>query len=270
MIEWHANPEIFHLGFISVRYYSLAYIIAFLVGYYILKWMFKQEDKPAAYIDRLFTYMFIGTLAGARLGHCLFYDPNYYLNHPLEIIMTWKGGLASHGAAVGILIALYYFARKTPDIKYIWLLDHMTIMVALGASLVRLGNLMNSEIWGKQTDVSWAFVFVNEDPLKLPRHPTQIYEALAYMVVFIVLLLLYKKYGKNIKESLMTALFLIGLFGSRFVIEFYKEVQEPFEVSLVDAIGLNMGQLLSIPLVITGIIVLVRLLLPKKSSAAAS
>jgi phosphatidylglycerol:prolipoprotein diacylglycerol transferase len=270
MIEWHVNPEIFHIGFISVRYYSLAYIIAFLVGYYLLKWMFKREDKPAAYIDRLFTYMFIATLAGARLGHCLFYDPDYYLNHPLEIIMTWKGGLASHGAAAGILIALYYFSRKTADITYMWLMDRMSIMVAFGASLVRLGNLMNSEIWGKPTDVSWAFVFVNEDPLKLPRHPTQIYEALSYMVVFVVLLLLYKKYGKNIKENLLSGLFLISLFGARFIIEYYKEVQESFELSLVNTIGLNMGQLLSIPLVITGVVLLLRILRSKKSSAAAS
>jgi phosphatidylglycerol:prolipoprotein diacylglycerol transferase len=270
MIEWNVNPEIFNIGFISIRYYSLAFIITFLLGYYLLKWIFKRENKPAVYIDRLFTYMFIATLAGARLGHCLFYDPGYYLSHPLEIIMTWKGGLASHGAAVGILIALYYFARKAPDLSYQWLIDRLSIMVAFGASMVRLGNLMNSEIYGKPTDVSWAFVFVTDDPLKLPRHPTQIYEAAAYMLLFVVLLLLYKKYGKKIQSGLLSGLFFVGLFGARFVIEFFKEVQEPFESSLVETIGLDMGQLLSIPLVLTGIVLLLKSTGSKKSSVKAS
>jgi phosphatidylglycerol:prolipoprotein diacylglycerol transferase len=259
MIEWNVDPEIFSLGFISIRYYSLAFVITFLLGYYILKWIVTSENKPIAIVDRLFTYMFIATLAGARLGHCLFYDPVYYLSNPLEIIMTWKGGLASHGAAAGILIALYLFKRKTPEISYIWLMDRISIMVAFAASMVRLGNLMNSEVWGKATDVPWAFIFVREDPLKLPRHPTQIYEAIAYMLIFILLISLYKKYGKDIKTGLLSGLFFILLFGARFFIEFFKEVQEKFETSLVDSIGLNMGQLLSIPLVVTGIVLLLRL-----------
>ena len=130
MIEWNVDPEIFSLGFISVRYYSLAFVITFLLGYYILKWIVIRENKPIALVDRLFTYMFIATLAGARLGHCLFYDPVYYLSNPLEIFMTWKGGLASHGAAAGILIALYLFKRKTPEISYIWLMDRISIIIS--------------------------------------------------------------------------------------------------------------------------------------------
>ena len=270
MVQWNVDPEIFSIGFISIRYYSLAFIITFLLGYYILKWMVKRENMPETLTDRLFTYMFIATLIGARLGHCLFYDPGYYLTHPIEIVMTWRGGLASHGAAAGLLIALYIFTRKTHEVTFTWLIDRISIMVAFGASMVRLGNLMNSEIYGKQSDVPWAFIYVRDDPLKVPRHPTQLYEAIPYMLVFIFLLLLYKKYGKDIKAGLLSGLFFILLFGTRFTVEFFKEVQVPFEVNLVESIGLNMGQLLSIPLIITGILLVSRALCTKKSSAKPS
>lgn len=270
MIQWNVDPEIIKIGFISIRYYSLAFIITFLLGYYILKWMVKKENMPETLTDRLFTYMFVATLVGARLGHCLFYDPGYYLAHPLEIVMTWKGGLASHGAAAGLLIALYLFKRKTPEVNYTWLMDRLSVMVAFGASMVRLGNLMNSEIYGKPTDVPWAFVFVRDDPLKLPRHPTQLYEAIPYMIIFILLLLLYKKYGKDIRPGLLSGLFFILLFGTRFIIEFFKEVQVPFEVGLVESIGLDMGQLLSIPLILLGMVLVIRAVRIKKSSVKPS
>jgi phosphatidylglycerol:prolipoprotein diacylglycerol transferase len=266
MIEWNVNPEIFKLGPLSVRYYSLAFIFAFILGYIIMRWIYKQEKKSFIYIDKLLTYIFLGILIGARLGHCLFYDFEYFLLNPLEIFLPVDShfnfigfsGLASHGAAIGILVAAYLFSKKNPDQPYLWLLDRLSIVVALGGSFVRLGNLFNSEIIGKPTDVPWAFIFVRED--NIPRHPSQIYESLAYLMVFFILFFIYKRYKKNIRSGLLTGLFFIGVFGARFFIEFFKANQVAFEESMT----LNMGQILSIPLVITGIVLLLGIYLKKE------
>jgi phosphatidylglycerol:prolipoprotein diacylglycerol transferase len=267
MIEWNINPEILNLGPFSIRYYSLAFIVAFILGYIIMRWIYKQENKPFIYIDKLLTYVFLGILIGARLGHCLFYDFEYFLLHPIEIFLPIDSnfnfigfsGLASHGAVIGILLAVYLFSKKNPDQPYLWLLDRLSIVVALGGSFVRLGNLFNSEIIGKPANVPWAFIFIRED--NIPRHPAQIYESLAYILVFIILFFIYKKYKKDIKTGLLTGLFFIGVFGARFFIEFFKENQVAFEDSML----LNMGQILSIPLVITGIVLLGKVYLKNNS-----
>jgi prolipoprotein diacylglyceryl transferase len=191
--------------------------------------------------------MAIGTVVGARLGHCFFYEPQYYLENPLEIIKIWHGGLASHGAAIGILTALYLFARKEKR-SYFWVLDRIVITVALSGLFIRLGNLMNSEIYGVQTSLPWGFIFVREGET-VAKHPTQIYEALSYMLIFVLLLKLYYQYKGKPKEGLLFGLFLILTFTMRFLIEFVKNTQVEFEKSMF----LNMGQLLSIPFVLAGI-----------------
>ena len=249
MIEWSVQPEMFSLGPIVIRYYSLAFVISFLIGYYIMTRMFREAGKPDEYVEDLFLYVFAGTIIGARLGHCLFYDPVGYLQNPLEILKVWKGGLASHGAAVGILIAVWLFAKKRKKISYLWSLDRLVVNIALAGCFIRLGNLFNSEILGKAADVRWAFIFTRIDDV--PRHPTQIYEALAYLAIFGILYSLYQKKKPKIPEGFLFGLFLIFIFGARFFIEFFKENQIGWESNI--PLGLNMGQVLSIPLVLTGI-----------------
>ena len=190
--------------------------------------------------------MALGTVIGARLGHCLFYEPDYYLSNPVEILKIWKGGLASHGAAIGILIALYLFVRKYKK-PFIWILDRIVVVVALGGALIRLGNLMNSEIYGVETSLPWGFVFVRNNEV-VPKHPTQIYEALTYFFVFGLLFWIYLKTKGQFRSGTLFGLFLILVFGIRFLIEFIKEDQVPFE----EGMTLNMGQLLSIPFVLLG------------------
>jgi len=247
MIHWNVNPEIFRIGFFALRWYSLLFMLAFLVGLYIFNWIYKRENKPVTDLDPLLIYMLLGTIIGARLGHCLFYDPGYYLSHPIKILMVWEGGLASHGAAIGILIALYLYSLKKKDQPFLWLLDRIVIVVALAGSFIRTGNLFNSEIIGKPTHLPWAFIFERVD--NIPRHPTQIYEALVYFLIFLLLFFIYKKHGAKVKQGLLFGLFLILVFGFRFLVEFVKAPQEAFEQSM----ALDMGQLLSIPLVLTGV-----------------
>lgn len=256
MIRWDVNPEILSLGPIHIRWYGLLFATAFVVGYEIMTKIFKQEHKNLDDLNDLVWYMILGTVIGARLGHCLFYNPEYYLSHPIEILKIWKGGLASHGAAIGILTAIYLYSKKKKDQSFLWTMDRVVITVALGGAFIRTGNLFNSEIIGKPTDVPWAFIFVRAhvaNPL-VPRHPTQIYEALAYLISFFILYHIYKKNKGKPVDGYLFGLFLILVFGFRFFVEFFKEVQEPFERGL----ALDMGQLLSIPLVLAGIYLLIR------------
>jgi prolipoprotein diacylglyceryl transferase len=257
-IHWTVNPEIFRtvidipfLGEITLapRYYGLLFALAFVFGYLIIQKMFKKEGLPNEMLDRLATYMVIATIIGARLGHVLFYEPAYYFSHPVEILKIWHGGLASHGAAIAIILALWLFSRKYNK-HFLWTIDRIAVVVALSGLFIRTGNLMNSEIYGSTTQVPWAFIFELSDPQKLPRHPSQIYEALAYFLVFIFLYLYYYRKDGKPKEGLMFSWFMILVFGFRFIVEFFKANQVPFESQL----PLNMGQLLSIPFVILGVI----------------
>jgi prolipoprotein diacylglyceryl transferase len=257
-IVWDVNPELISLdqvpliGQLTVRYYGVLFALAFVLGYLLFTRIFKTEGISIEVLDRLTLYMVIGTVLGARLGHVFFYQPDYYLSHPHEILYIWHGGLASHGAAIGILVALYLFVRKEKK-PYMWILDRISIAVALAGFFIRMGNLMNSEIYGMQTDLPWGFIFVRANEV-VPKHPTQIYEALAYLVVFYILYRLYFRTKGNFKPGLLFGLFMLLVFTARFFIEFIKEVQVAFEKSM----ALNMGQLLSLPFIALGIILLYR------------
>jgi prolipoprotein diacylglyceryl transferase len=260
-ITWNVDPEIFSIGPLSVRYYGLFFALAFVLGYYIFTRIFKIEKISIEVLDRLTLYMIIGTVLGARLGHVFFYQPDYYLSHPLEILAIWQGGLASHGAAIGIIIALYLFARKEKK-PFIWILDRIVIAVALAGFFIRMGNLMNSEIYGIQTSLPWGFIFLQKNEV-VPKHPTQIYEALAYLVIFFILFRIYFKTKGQFRPGLLFSLFLIMVFTARFLIEFIKQVQVPFEKGL----PINMGQILSLPFILLGIIILVRAMKRKVPSS---
>lgn len=248
-VHWDISREIVRIGPIPLRWYSLGWLLAFLVGYFIVRWTYRREGKPERDLDSLLMYMVLGAIIGARLGHCLFYRPGFYLTHPLEIVAFWKGfrGLASHGGALGILVSLYLYSRRHPDQPYLWLLDRIAAPTALGGCFIRLGNLMNSEIIGVPTDVPWAFVFTLVDPL--PRHPAQLYEAIAYLLTFALLLSVYRRKGTALPGGVLTGLFLTCVFGARFFIEFVKERHAEYAAAL----PLSVGQLLSIPMVVVGL-----------------
>jgi len=249
-IHWNISPEIFHIGKLSVRWYGLLFASSFYFGYLLFTRFFKLEKVPIEVLDKLTMYMAFGTILGARLGHCLFYEPDYYLSHPLEILKIWHGGLASHGAAIGILIAIYLFSKNNRK-PFLWTVDRIVIVVALSGLFIRTGNLMNSEIYGIETTQPWGVIFerVGES---VPKHPTQIYEALAYFAVFGLLMWIYFKNEGKPKAGLLFSLFLILVFTARFFIEFIKNEQVKFEQNMI----LNMGQWLSIPFVIGGVILL--------------
>lgn len=253
-INWAPSPEIFSIGPIHIRYYSVLFVSGFIIGYYIFVKFFKKEGLPVEILDMLLYTLLGSAVIGARLGHCLFYEPEYYLARPLEILKIWEGGLASHGGAIAILIAIWYYVRKYGrkyGFDYMWLMDRIGVATALAGALIRLGNLMNSEIYGNPTDLPWGFVFLLRGET-LPKHPTQLYEALAYLVTFAVLMLLYFKALPKLKKGTLFGLFLIGIFGARFFIEFVKEPQVAFEQGMT----LNMGQWLSIPFVIAGVAIM--------------
>lgn len=251
-IHWNISPTIFSIGPVSVRWYGLLFAMSFVVGYFIMLRIFRKENIPEAMLDQLSMYMLIATVVGARLGHVLFYEPASYFAHPLDILKIWQGGLASHGAAIGILVALYLFSRKTRQ-PFLWVIDRIVIVVALSGFFIRTGNLFNSEIYGKATDLPWGFIYERVGET-LPKHPTQIYEALCYLGIFLFLIWhYYQKDGKP-RPGFLFGFFLVTVFGFRFLIEFVKEPQVNFENTML----LNMGQLLSIPFVIAGIYLLAR------------
>lgn len=268
-IDWNVDPVMFKFWvldwLIEIRYYSLFFALAFWLGYVIVERMFKYENCPNNWVESLFIYTIIATIIGSRLGHVFFYSWDYYSQHPGEILKVWEGGLASHGGAIGILVALFLFHKRVSFKKsYLWILDHIVVPIALAAFFIRMGNLMNSEIVGSPTDVPWAFRFLRLPPEEamIPRHPSQIYEALFYLLVFAVLVFLYQKKSFYKKEGGLFGVFLIGIFGFRIVVETMKENQEAFE----DTLMLNMGQILSIPFVIIGIISLAYALRDKESN----
>lgn len=255
VVTWDVNPALFHLGSFEVRYYGVLWAVALGISAYIFHHIMIREGLSEKTFDSVFWFGVISTVWGSRLGHCLFYDPGYYLTHPVEILDIRQGGMASHGAAVGLLIGLWLFSRKN-KLPYIWSLDRISIVVAISGVAVRLGNLMNSEIYGTVTSLPWGFIFVR-DGETLPKHPTQIYEALCYLVLFVILLwMYYKKDLARRRPGVMFGFFLIILFGTRFLIEFIKNPQVDFEQHMV----LNMGQLLSIPFIVAGVVILWRAL----------
>jgi len=248
-LVWNINPNIIDVFGIQIRWYGALFAASFLLGSQIMEWIYRSENLSIKHIDRLFMFLIVSTIIGARLGHCFFYDPNYYLQNPLKIFAIWEGGLASHGGAIGIFTGLYLYQRKTQE-SYLWLLDRLSIPAALAACFIRLGNLFNSEILGIPTSVPWAIIFQRVD--SIPRHPAQLYEALSYAAVFIILLLIYRKKRASLKGGLLFSTFLICVFSARFLIEFVKTKQAAYASDVV----LSTGQLLSLPFILIGIAML--------------
>ncbi len=251
-IYWNVRPEAFHLGPLTVRWYGILFALAFVFGYFIVSWEFRREKKDPKELDSLLIYMMVGTVVGARLGHVIFYQPGYFLHHPVEILEIWKGGLASHGGAAGILIALYFYSRRRPDQPYLWVLDKVALPTALGGCLIRMGNLFNSEILGHPAKVPWAFIFARVD--MVPRHPAQLYESIGYLLIFFFLLLVYRRQGAKMPRGLMLGLFCVTVFTLRFLVEFVKQRQADYGHNF----PLTVGQWLSIPFILFGAVLVVR------------
>ncbi len=254
VINWNVDPEIFHIGPFSIRYYGVLFALGFLIGYNILERMFKFEKVPEAWLEKVFMYTIIATVIGARFGHVFFYGWDYYSQHPGEILQIWHGGLASHGGAIGIIIALIIYSKKVSHKSPLWIIDRLVIPTALAGTFIRIGNLFNSEIYGHATNLAWGFIFQQNNEV-VAKHPTQIYEAVSYFIIFLILMYMFWK-TKNARnrQGLLTGVFFIGVFGARFLIEFVKQNQEAFENNMI----INMGQTLSIPFILTGIFLIIR------------
>lgn len=253
-ITWDVSPVIFKLGFFTLRWYSLAFMVGFLVGYEIVARMFRHEGAPERWLGLLLMWTVAGTIVGARLGHVFFYEWDLFSQNPIKILYVWEGGLASHGGAIGVILGVILFSIVTTKRSPLWTFDRLVVPIALVGGLIRLGNLMNSEIFGHATTLPWGFRFVNSPEWQAiyagqACHPTQIYEAICYFALFALLMWMY--WCKNAEErpGLIFGVFLIGIFTPRFFIEFIKNPQEAFEQSM----ALNMGQWLSIPFIIAGI-----------------
>jgi len=253
------SPTITEIGPIELRWYSMLFAGSFLVGFALTRKMFEHADRDPLEVDQLFMYVIIATVVGARLGHVLFYDPSFYLRYPAQILQVWHGGLASHGAAIGILLALYLFVRKKHDMSFLWLTDRVVVVVAIAGAFIRTGNFMNSEIVGEPTDMAWGIIFTRLD--MLPRHPTMLYEAILCIAVFGILWKVYKNYNNNPPEGSLFGLFLTILFSGRFLLEFTKMEQAAFAADWV----FNMGQWLSVPLIAVGIWLVTKKVVWKKS-----
>ena len=257
-INWNADPEIINVLGISIRYYGLLFVSGLILCIFILGWIYKRENIPSEHLEKLSIYSMIGIIVGARLGHCLFYEPSYYLSHPLEMILPITfppvggvkfigfQGLASHGGALGELIALYFYSRKTKH-SMIDTIDLTAVVAGLAGVFIRLGNFMNSEIIGIPTTKPWGVIFERVDDL--PRHPTQLYEAISYFIIFTIMMILYKKMRDRLKNGFFFGLASVLFFTARIMIEFVKENQVGFENKLT----FNMGQLLSLPYIVVGI-----------------
>lgn len=255
-LEWGIDPVIFSLGPISPRWYGLLFAGAFISGYMFGVKMWKDAGRKVEEMEHILTWVLVGTVLGARLGHVIFYDPSYYLRNLDQVLAIWNGGLASHGAAIGVIIALYYQAKKAPKMSFWWLADRVVIPSAVGGAMIRTGNFFNSEIVGQETDAPWGIIFTNlPGPAGMvPRHPTMLYEALLCLLVFAVLWFIYKKYKAHPPEGSLFGTFLIILFTGRIFLEYTKIPQANFAGDWM----FNMGQLLSIPLVMIGFYILIK------------
>ncbi|MFL5752568.1 MAG: prolipoprotein diacylglyceryl transferase [Bacteroidia bacterium] len=259
-IVWDVDPEMFTIPGIDwpVRWYGLMFAIAFLSSQYVMARVYKDELRPQKHLDLLTLYIIGGTVLGARLGHCLFYDPAHYLAHPFDIIKIWEGGLASHGGAIGIIIGMWLYCRKTKE-NWLWIFDRIVLVVPLSSMFIRIGNLMNSEIVGKPADVAWGFKFMKntedvinlrDESIPIPvRHPAQLYEAIFYLFLTVLMIWLWKKKKDKFPQGYMFGLFCVLMFSWRFIVEFFKTTQESWEESL----PIDMGQILSIPFILIGI-----------------
>ena len=261
-VTWDVNPELFTVFGREIRWYGLLWVIGLIVAVSIVQRIFEKEKLPEKWFDSLFIYMMLGIIIGARLGHCLFYDPAYYLANPLDILKIWEGGLASHGGVLGIIIAVWLYSKRVTKKSMIWTFDRVIVPTGFTAAMIRLGNLMNHEIYGGPTSQPWGFRFIENinawmagaPPIySEPSHPTQIYEALVYFSVFFVTMYLFWKTDAKKKQGLLIGIAMIMIFLSRFFIEFIKEVQVESEILMRESTGLILGQWLSIPFVLWGV-----------------
>lgn len=261
-ITWDVNPELFTILGREIRWYGLFWVVGLLVAVYIVQKIYDNEKLPQKWFDSLFVYMMLGIILGARIGHCLFYEPAYYLAHPLKILYIWEGGLASHGGVLGIIIAIWLYSRNVTKRSMVWTFDRVIVPTGFTAAMIRLGNLMNHEIYGGPTSKPWGFRFIeNVNAWKAgapaiftePSHPTQIYEALVYFLVFFVTMYLFWKTDAKKKQGLLIGIAMIMIFVARFFIEFIKEVQVPSELLMRQNTGLILGQWLSIPFILWGV-----------------
>ena len=257
-VTWTADPFLIHTSWISVRWYGLMFAIGFLVGYEILGRIYKHEGAPESWLGILLAWVVGATIIGARLGHVFFYEWSYYSQHPAEIIKVWEGGLASHGGTIAIVLAVILYSIFTTKRSPLWTFDRLVIPIALVGGLIRIGNLMNSEIFGHATTLPWGFKFERSaewvrEFAPLACHPTQIYEALCYFALFALLMWMYWKKNAEERPGLIFGVFFIGIFLPRFLIEFVKNDQVAFEATMT----LNMGQWLSIPFIIAGVLLVI-------------
>lgn len=267
-ITWTFDPELISSP-VTVRWYGLMFAIGFLVGYEIVWRMFRHEGAPEKWVGSLFVYVVVATFFGARFGHVFFYAWDYYSQHLGDILKVWEGGLASHGGAIGIVIAILLYSKYVTKKNPLWTFDRLVVPVPFVGALIRMGNLFNHEIYGGPTDLPWGFSFIYnigawmhgaQPIMTVPCHPTQIYEALCYLALFVMLMLMYWKWNAQRRQGLIFGVFFTVLFSARFLIEYVKNVQEPWEVGMIESIGMNMGQLLSVPFIIVGVILIVRAL----------
>jgi len=247
--HWGIDPVLLHLGPLQIRWYGVLFVGGLIIGFHIMRWVYKREGKDDSTLDDLLVYLIVGIIVGARLAHTLIYEPDYFLAHPIEILYVWKGGLASHGGLIGALIATYIYCKKY-NLNFEWVVSRMTISGALVATFIRIGNFFNSEILGEKTSVAWGVVFDRVD--KFSRHPVQLYEAFSYLIIFFIMLTLYLKLPFEKSTKVLGGLFLILVFGVRFVLEFFKTRQADYVIS-----SLSVGQLLSIPFIVFGAIWLI-------------
>lgn len=260
LLNWNVSPEIVSLGPVTLRWYGLMFLAGFSIGYMLMKKACEWEGKPVEKLDSLLVHLVLGTTIGARLGHCLFYDPGYYFSQPLEILKIWEGGLASHGGGIGVMIAIWLFVRKNSEFSLMWLFDRIAVFTVMTGGFIRLGNFFNSEILGRPTGGDWGVVFQRID--LYPRHPAQLYESFCYFVIFAVVYGIYRRTRAQTPPGLLLGAVFTGIFTCRFFIEFIKENQSAFENQMT----LNMGQLLSLPFVAVGVYLIVRALRLKPTS----
>ncbi|MCI9607458.1 MAG: prolipoprotein diacylglyceryl transferase [Muribaculaceae bacterium] len=257
-IVWNADPTLFSIGSLAIRWYSLMFAIGFLLGYNILGRIYRHEGAPEKWLSILLIWVVAATIIGARLGHVFFYEWEYYSAHPLDIVKVWEGGLASHGGTIAIILAVILYSVFTTKRSPIWTFDRLVIPIALVGGMIRIGNLMNSEIFGTATSLPWGFMFIrsrqwHEMYEGMGCHPTQLYEAMCYFALFALLMWMYWRKNAETRPGLIFGVFFIGIFLPRFLIEFIKNDQVDFEATM----ALNMGQLLSIPFIVAGILLII-------------